>query len=1621
LRKIQNGSYYSGVMDVAEGYTAAIESDSYSYISGDLRELRTANSLTVVGSTYSDSYYDRNNTAYYLDPAGTSNLGGLTLAANVATGRSSYGSGTANLVLLSESTYGRATIDFRSGVNYPSDGAQIYYETATNLASGETSRLVIRTENDADDSILIRGGFVEINSTTVDGGSTNPGFRVLYNGNARLYTYSDNTTEFGSFRAPIFYDSNNTGYYTDQASTSNYNVLRTYSYQGNGNVGGTGNASWHPSGIYSAGYNWLYGGINGGAGSATNFSDVRANIFYDYQDTGYYADPNDVSHLNITRTALRAHRNMTGYGEGNWINDFSNTPVTSMTFGQDKYNGGPTGTWWFQVNMRHNNGSNLWGTQLAYGWEDNANEIYQRNVTGGSWSGWVRYLNSNNYSGYSNFGGNAVYGGIYYDGNDTTYYMDYNSTTSGRLRGNLIFNDYGAGIVGTYSDVRYQAVFSMGAAYLLPMNGTSTGNLYGIAWSHPNMGGIASNLADHGMLILQNGAFRGAWGGGRLVTTADIRGTIYYDYNDTGYYVDPNSNSRINNIFADRYFTLYNNFGDTINNAPWYGLGGSNIGGPFGGSMVQLAGYYGLRMRSANVILELDSPNYSTSWAWFSSPVAINNQMRAHSFYDYNDTAYYVDPNGTSRLVTLQVNNAISAPGVNGYAQRIDNASRTAFTVGGNSSTFYPVVFSIGTGATVQQYGEFVIERGGYDDPGYSGIGFSNCNIRFTVKASGWGFGATYENVEGYHTTFNAMANWQQISESSRLVVWLRGGPTVYYLWNVVGSTGVHFANNSGTSYSETHSSTYTFNPTTTISEKAGYTRSYNGSVKYEGRIKSDDRVDAPIFYDSNDTGYYVNPNGSSQLSSVLANDWFRPQGGVGVYWQSHDTRIFSDNSTYLKSRSDNGWQIFDRSANSKGYVYFDSNGFGLLSGPGSWAVNVHPTNQKRVVIGGYTSANAYNSEPGTRLMFGGGNDDAAENYYIGTNLNDYGGNYTKLDLRWHTGIRMGAQPGYGGIRFYDTEDLGTVIFSVGTGDSNVRVTNTLFALGDARAPIFYDQNDTTYYVDPNSGTNTYGRFQQSGAHGNSQIGVRLLAGNNGAGTGEVNLRMWCSEPGVTWDWAGFGYNVTNDGGANGFGRLNASHGQSYFRFSTDGSMYLYNTNTSGTRVTNMEFYANNTVLANNYLTGGNSLRAPIFYDSNDTGYYVNPNSESAFNTGVFYGNRLVVRGGSPTLYFRDTDEMSAMIHCNSNLLYVLRGGVDSEGWSTVGSGSWPMVINLANNNTTFGGDLTAIYGMYAEAFYDRNDTAYRVDPASSSRMNAVRANVYISPYDGGNSGLARASFAYGFGFQENGGWTYPYPDLILQYHTGVTFAANNGYEGMRFKADYNDDTLIFQVNGGSNYLYKYRWMYTTSAGFYSDTNGAHWYPNTNSSYGAWRADGNRNGWYGINIGTTNNPHVMFDGSGNGGFYNETGGRWHHYYNHSNDCVGMNGSSTSASYGLYVSKAIYSTGNIVAYSDRRKKENIETVDNALDTLNKLRGVFYTKTTDETKKRQIGVIAQEVEEVLPEVVTYAADVDEYGVSYGNFAGLFIEAIKEQNEIIENQQKQIEELKEIVNKLILNIKG
>ena len=112
---------------------------------------------------------------------------------------------------------------------------------------------------------------------------------------------------------------------------------------------------------------------------------------------------------------------------------------------------------------------------------------------------------------------------------------------------------------------------------------------------------------------------------------------------------------------------------------------------------------------------------------------------------------------------------------------------------------------------------------------------------------------------------------------------------------------------------------------------------------------------------------------------------------------------------------------------------------------------------------------------------------------------------------------------------------------------------------------------------------------------------------------------------------------------------------------------------------------------------------------------------------------------------------------------------------------------------------------------------------------------------------------------------------------------------------------------------------------------------------------------------------------------------------------------------LSVVGSMTATGDVIAFSDKRVKTNIKTIDNGLEKISKLRGVSYNRTDIDDKSNKIGVIAQEVKEVLPEVVLYNENDDKYGVDYGKMAGVFIEAIKELKAEVNSLKQEIKQLK------------
>jgi hypothetical protein len=162
---------------------------------------------------------------------------------------------------------------------------------------------------------------------------------------------------------------------------------------------------------------------------------------------------------------------------------------------------------------------------------------------------------------------------------------------------------------------------------------------------------------------------------------------------------------------------------------------------------------------------------------------------------------------------------------------------------------------------------------------------------------------------------------------------------------------------------------------------------------------------------------------------------------------------------------------------------------------------------------------------------------------------------------------------------------------------------------------------------------------------------------------------------------------------------------------------------------------------------------------------------------------------------------------------------------------------------------------------------------------------------------------------------------------------------------------------------------------------------------------------------------------GNQAGYNETGSNKLYIDNSSTSAPLIYGDFTSGSKKLSVNGNIEYTGTISQVSDNRLKSNIQELTNIIEKILKIRGVSFEWNTKNMpdlvvdKRPQIGVIAQEVEMEFPEIVS----TNEKGykmVDYTKLTPILVEAVKEQQQQIETQRKEIIELKTLVNSLIAN---
>ena len=150
--------------------------------------------------------------------------------------------------------------------------------------------------------------------------------------------------------------------------------------------------------------------------------------------------------------------------------------------------------------------------------------------------------------------------------------------------------------------------------------------------------------------------------------------------------------------------------------------------------------------------------------------------------------------------------------------------------------------------------------------------------------------------------------------------------------------------------------------------------------------------------------------------------------------------------------------------------------------------------------------------------------------------------------------------------------------------------------------------------------------------------------------------------------------------------------------------------------------------------------------------------------------------------------------------------------------------------------------------------------------------------------------------------------------------------------------------------------------------------------------------------------NIALDAGGGDIYLKDDGTQFGEFQNTSGNLIIKSGTTTAATFsganvtfaGTLASGAITSSGDVTAFSDMRLKSDIRTIDNALNRVCDLRGVFFTKDNE----AGTGVIAQEVENILPEVVHSGVYKS---VAYGNMVGVLIEAIKE----LRSQVKSLQE--------------
>ena len=451
------------------------------------------------------------------------------------------------------------------------------------------------------------------------------------------------------------------------------------------------------------------------------------------------------------------------------------------------------------------------------------------------------------------------------------------------------------------------------------------------------------------------------------------------------------------------------------------------------------------------------------------------------------------------------------------------------------------------------------------------------------------------------------------------------------------------------------------------------------------------------------------------------------------------------------------------------------------------------------------------------------------------------------------------------------------------------------------------------------------------------------------------------------------------------------------------------------------------------------------FYPNNGTyGSWIITGSRNGWG-GIEFGNGS---NGSVVVMLSNASNESGFHNNSYGWQIFWSGGALYSGRNTYGGNHSRVLQEDTWISSKYFGSDGYIYGV---RFSDSNDSSYFLDPNGTSELNSITTGTrarWGEPRWWHNRQAETSDQNYWTG---TNGWGTSYGNWDNAWRggfsgwdiwgTGTAHPQGSGYihaQGIVSGQHYaNSDgsaaygwMMVGAADATANrYWLRGKWGSTTSGWVEMITSGnigsqnvnyattagtASFASNSGNTNSVSNATGGTYTWTGINYfrsnlggycGSLSNPPLQaYSDSNNSAFFSfHKGGQYAVNMGLDADSVLRIGGWSAAAnrWQLDMSGNMTVAGDVTAYSDARVKENVETVEDALDKVLNLRGVYYNRTDSDDKRRKVGVIAQEILEVIPEVVAQD-NSGMYNVSYGNIVGVLIEAIKE-------QQKQIDELK------------